>query len=321
MIPRYEPMLAVPWPAPFTDPDWLFEVKWDGVRALLYWDGHRVMLRSRRGRDLTPVYPELTSFAQPRPCVLDGEIVAFDTTGRPSFGALQKRMNLAGGRRVAEAARTTPATLMAFDLLYDGKEIIDQPLATRRGRLEALDLPSRVVRSDTVDGEGEALFRAAAGRGLEGVVGKRRDSPYRPGVRAPEWRKIPHLRVLRAVVGGFTSGERGRSTTFGALLLGLWDGDELRWVGSVGTGFTDAALSAIRSALDETRVAECPFRADPQLPEAIWVAPRLVARVEFKEWTAGGRLRAPSFKGFSPDPVEVATWAAEGPTGQTPAGR
>jgi bifunctional non-homologous end joining protein LigD len=304
-------MLASPWREPFDDPDWWFEVKWDGVRALLFADRNNVVVRSRTGRDITGTYPELTGFAPGRPCVLDGEIVAF-AGDRPSFELLQQRMNLSGVK-AAEAARSLPVSYVVFDLLAEGCDVTEQPLETRVERLASLELPAPMVRSDITEAAGEALYAAVAERQLEGVIAKRLGSTYRPGVRSAEWRKIPNVRVARAVVGGFTSGDGGRWSTFGALLLGMWDGPRLRWVGAVGTGFADETLSAIRAALDEMTIDHSPFADDRGLPAATWVAPHLVARVEFKEWTRAGRLRSPSFKGFLPDPVEDITWVAEGP--------
>ena len=312
--PRFEPMLATPWPAAFTDPGWLFELKWDGVRAILNWDGESLAIQSRSGRDVTATYPELSGMWQRRPLVLDGEIVAFDDTGRPSFPALQQRIGIAGGMRANEAARTNPVSCVVFDLLFDGEDVTGRPIEDRLERLRAVDLPAPLVSSAVTPTDGEALFAAVVERRLEGVVAKRRGSLYRPGVRSPDWRKIAHVLTVRAVVGGFTPGGGGRAGTFGSLVLGLWDGSRLRWIGSVGTGFDDPALSAIRGALDEMSVGESPFRPDPELPAGItWVVPQLVARVAFKEWTNAGRLRAPSFKGFIADPVEEQTWSAEGP--------
>jgi bifunctional non-homologous end joining protein LigD len=307
-------MLASPWAAPFTDPGWLFEMKWDGVRAILSWDGDQVVLQSRTGRDVTDSYPELSEFAPARSCVLDGEIVAFDDRGRPSFPSLQKRIGIAGGIRAGEAARTNPISYVVFDLLFDGENVTGRPIEERLERLGGMDLPAPLVSSAVIETEGEALYAAVVERGLEGIVAKRRGSRYRPGERSPDWRKIPHVRLVRAVVGGFTPGGGGRTGTFGSLALGLREGAGLRWIGSVGTGFDDAALLAIRAALDEMTIAESPFGKDADLPTGTtWVVPHLVARVEFKEWTNAGRLRAPSFKGFVADPAEEQTWETEGP--------
>jgi bifunctional non-homologous end joining protein LigD len=203
---------------------------------------------------------------------------------------------------------------VVFDLLFDGEDMTQRPIEERLERLGAMALPAPLVSSAVIEEHGEALYKAVAERGLEGVVAKRRGSLYRPGVRSPDWRKIPFVRMVRAVVGGFTAGGGGRSGTFGSLVLGLWEGSRLRWIGSVGTGFDDAALRAIRGALDQMSAGENPFRPDPDLPAGTtWVVPHLVARVDFKEWTNAGRLRAPSFKGFVEDPAEEQTWAAEGP--------
>ncbi len=312
-LPRYEPMVAVPWPRPFSDPEWLFEVKWDGVRLLLYWDGAAVRLRTRRGRDATATYPELAGFRWPRPAVLDGEVIVLDEAGNPSFERLQQRMNLAGGARIAEAARNLPVSFVVFDVLYDGIEVIEEPLTARRSRLVGT-LPPPLVLSEVVEGEGEALFAAVAARGMEGVVAKRRASVYRPGARSPDWRKVPYRRLMRAVVGGFTPGERGRAGTFGSLLVGLWEGSRLRWIGNVGTGFDDRSLFALRETLDELLTDASPFHEEPQLPsDARWVTPALLVRVEFKEWTGAGRLRAASFKGLVAEPPASVTWRTEGP--------
>ncbi|MFQ5968232.1 MAG: non-homologous end-joining DNA ligase [Acidimicrobiia bacterium] len=313
-LPRYEPMLATRWPRPFTDPEWWFEVKWDGVRVLLFWDGSEVELRSRRGRDVTEVYPEVSLVRLARPAILDGEIVAFDPEGRPSFELLQSRMNLTGERRVADAARSVSVSMVAFDLLFDDEDLTRKPLETRLERLDSLDLPETLIRSDRVATDGEALFDAVKERRLEGMVGKRLGSAYRPGVRSSDWRKVAAVQRVKAVVGGFLPGEGGRTTTFSSLLLGLWVGDTLRWIGSVGTGFDNASLRAIRQTLDQLETATSPFLAPEELPpQATWVTPSLVADVEFKQWTKAGRLRAPSFKGFTLDPLEDVTWAAEGP--------
>ncbi len=315
-LPRYEPMLATRWPAAFSDPRWSFEVKWDGVRVLAFWDGNDLRLRSRRGRDVTASYPEIATMSFPRPAVLDGEVIAFDEGGRPSFERLQSRINLTGRRRVTDAARAAPVTVVLFDVLFEGEEMVGEPFEARVARLDALSLPEGILRSDRVEGEGEALFEAAREKGLEGIVAKRLGSPYRPGVRSGDWRKVAALQRARAVVGGFLPGEGGRARTLGSLLLGLFRDGELVWIGSVGTGFDDESLAHIRAALDQLRTQICPFVPDPDLPSAaVWVLPSLVAHVEFKQWTRAGRLRAPSFKGFAAEPPEEVTWESEGPLG------
>lgn len=307
-------MLAVRYRGkPYSDPDWAFEAKWDGIRALVTWDGQAMTLHSRTGRTITGSYPELAGATFGRPCVLDGEIVALDQTGRPSFGLLQGRMNLRSRGDIAAAVLDVPVAFLVFDLLYDGEEIIGLPWRDRRQRLEQVELSRPYALSGVEIEHGEALWEAVQERGLEGMVAKRIDSPYRPGVRSPEWRKLANTSSLRAVVGGFTPGLRSRRGTFGSLLVGLVDGDRLRYVGSVGTGFDAATLRAIRGALDQMSRPESPFHPDPGIPKATWVEPSLVAVVEFKEWTRPGHLRAPAFKGLSDDPWESVTWEAEGP--------
>ncbi len=307
-------MLAVPWPRPFVDDGWTFEVKWDGVRAVLSWDGSRTSLAGRRGDDITARYPEIAGFAADRPVVLDGEIVALDEENRPSFERLQARINLTHPARVAAAAARDPVSFVAFDVLFDGADVTSAPIEERRARLDAVHLAAPIVAGTVVPGDATPLWRFVVEQGLEGIVAKRAGSRYRPGVRSPDWRKVANYRRVRAVVGGFTPGKGGRAGSFGALQLGLWDGPGLRWIGGVGSGFDDRALAVIRTALDEMVVPDSPFVADPELPnDVVWVEPRLVALVQFKQWTATGRLRAPSFQGFTDDAPEAATWDSEGP--------
>jgi bifunctional non-homologous end joining protein LigD len=310
-IPRYAPMLASPWPAPFVDPDWTFELKWDGIRGVLTaGPGRSVDVRSRAGNDLTPRYPELAGFEPERDLVLDGEIVALDPEGRPSFEVLQQRM----GRVGRDAPRVVPVSFVVFDVLYDTEEVIREPWHERRARLESLELPKPFQVSSAVPEDPTGLWDLVRRRGIEGIVAKRTTSPYRPGVRSPHWRKITRFRQVRAVVGGYLPGEGGRAGTFGSLLLGLWKGDGLRWIGAVGSGFAFSELAAIQSALDEMRTEHSPFADTTGMPRnAVWVEPRLVALVQHKEFTTAGRLRGPSFKGFTDDEVRSVTWDREGP--------
>ena len=288
-------MLAVPWPSPFNDPAWAYELKWDGIRALLTYDGTAVRVRSRRGVDLTDEFPEFQGWSPERPMVVDAEIVAFDDAGRPSFATLQARRR--EGAAVAAAV---------FDLLYDGGSQIDRPWVERRRGLEDEAWTEPFVLSHASVGDMGPLWQLAEARDLEGVVAKRVDAPYRPGVRSPDWRKIVRYAQVRAAVVGFTPGERGRTGSFGALLVALATPRGLRWVGGVGSGFTEAQLSAIRPALDAMVVPDPPVVPDENLPpDATWVAPTLVAMVRYRELTAAGRLRFPSFQGFTSDPPDA----------------
>jgi bifunctional non-homologous end joining protein LigD len=309
-------MLAARRSGPFIDSDWAFELKWDGVRALLSWNGATVTLRSRAGNDMSAKYPELLTFQADRPVVVDGEIVALDDTGRPSFERLQQRMNLSGAREINAASAAVPISYVAFDVLFDRGDVTAEPWEDRRLRLDALQLEPPFVSSAVVIGDPTSLWRLVEQRGLEGIMAKRRRSMYRPGARSADWLKITRFRQVRAMVGGFLPGDGARSGIFGSLLLGLWDAGSLRWIGAVGSGFSGVALRAIRDTLDVLEIAESPFAPNADLPtNAVWVEPRLVALVQYKEFTSAGRLRGPSFKGFTDDDPTLITWEREGPDG------
>ena len=296
--------------------EWLHEIKWDGVRAILARDEDDVAIRSRSGREMAATYPELaTAAADVRPgVILDGEIVALSSDGVPSFELLQRRMNLRTAARVAGAVKSVPVTYVVFDLLHhrDGSPL-RAPLDERLARLAALDLPQGFVPSECFSDPGP-LQTFVSGRRLEGILSKRRNSVYRPGTRSPDWIKTVAFKSLRSIVGGFTAGEGARRDVFGALVLGLPAGQGLRWIGSVGSGFTEIDARAIREALDEMTLSESPFEPHRDMPAGItWVAPTLVAVVQYKEWTTAGRLRGPSFKGFTDHPAAAVTWDTEGP--------
>ncbi|MEA2000459.1 MAG: non-homologous end-joining DNA ligase [Actinomycetota bacterium] len=304
-------MLATPWDAPFVDDDWLFELKWDGIRCLLSSQHGDVSLHSRNGNDLTGRYPELAELEIAGGFVLDGEIVALDEKGHPSFELLQGRMNL---EQPGSLSRAVPISYVVFDMLHDGESLVNSPLLERSERLATMRLPGPVIVGDQFGGDSRPIWDFVIEHSLEGIVAKRITSRYQPGVRSPDWRKIANFKQVRAVVGGYTVGTGGRASTFGALLLGLWTEDRLRWIGSVGSGFDDKALRAIREALDEMVLPTSPFGVDDDIPRgSTFVEPRLVATIQCKQWTAAGRLRAPSFKGFSDLPAGAATWGSEGP--------
>ena len=312
-LPRYEPMLATVWHDAFDDPDWVFEPKLDGFRTLLYWDGQAVHLRSRSGRDIADLYPELTGFTASQPVVLDGEIVVLDENGIARFELIQRRTSVPveGGSTLSDF----PVRFVAFDLLYEGEDITSLPVEDRIQRLARLTMPEFFDRSEVTPEHGTRLWEEAEEKGLEGIVAKRLGRPYLSGKRSEHWRKIPRVVRMRAVVGGYTPGQGGRASSFGSLLVGLNSPTGLRWVGAVGTGFSDSDLTAIRTALDEMEATNCPFVAEPELPrEAKWVHPQLVAMVGYKEWTSHGNLRAPRFIGFTGDDPDSVTWDSEGPT-------
>lgn len=301
-------MLATRWPAAFDDEGWWFEVKWDGYRALVYSEGGRVDVRSRRGLDLLGPFPELANLDLPSSVVLDGEVVAFDEEGRPSFSLLQRRTGFGGGATGARVA----VSLVVFDLLYRDAELLELSYEERRSRLEALELEPPVLVPEATPARGLALFETARDHGLEGIVAKRGGSTYQPGRRSPDWRKTSVRRRLRAVVGGYLPGQGGRARTFGSLLLGLYTPEGLRYIGAVGSGFDDEALKAFSEALAQLRTETSPF-VDEVPGEPVWVEPGIVVVAEFKDWTPDGRLRAPVFKGVEIADPETVTWDEEGP--------
>jgi bifunctional non-homologous end joining protein LigD len=314
-LPELQPMFATLGNDPFDDDRWMFEVKWDGVRAFAVCQQQETVLLSRTRRDITATYPELNGVHNRLVAVdgiVDGEIVTL-VDGRPSFERLQSRMNLQRDRDIAAAAKSIPVLFVAFDLLYlDGRSLLEQPVEERKRLLEESVVPSeRLIISESVPAEGTALFEAAKMQRLEGIVAKKLGSPYRPGKRTREWIKIKAIHDADVVIGGWSRGEGSRAGTFGALLVGAYDGGELRFIGAVGTGFSERTLAELVPELARHEVPECPFRGGlaevrtgrfgKPIRDPHWVAPELVARVEYRELTSVGRLRAPSFKGLRTD--------------------
>jgi bifunctional non-homologous end joining protein LigD len=285
--------------APFTDPDWMWEPKLDGYRVLAYISEGEVKLRSRRGLDLTQAFPLLVAELgqqAARHMILDGEIVAFDSTGKPSFSALQNRVMLQNERDVRAADRNVPTVLFCFDLLhFEGLNLRDAPYRDRRRYLAQCLLPSTHVQLVHAAEDGAALYRAALDSGFEGVVGKRKESAYQPGRRSPSWLKIKSALSADFVIGGYTKG-KGSRERLGALLLGYWDGDELHYASHVGSGFDEDSLAQVKARLDPLERKNCPFVENPELHSpTTWVEPELVAEVSFQRWTEDGSLRAPVF--------------------------
>ena len=313
-----KPMQATLATGPFDDPRWLFEPKLDGVRALVTVVGGVATLRSRRGLDITAQYPALARALARQPAatlVLDGEIVALGERGVPSFERLQQRMGLQNPDEIATADAELPVLFFAFDIVHlDGYDLRRVPLEHRVEVRARVLLPGPLVQPvQTFAADGVAAFEAAAALGLEGVVAKRRDSPYEDGKRSRRWLKVKARRTDEFVVGGHHSGEGTRSGTFGALLLGTRDeadatSDALRYVGRVGTGFDEATLRALRARLDALETDANPFGEEPPDCERVtFVRPELVAEVAYANATRDGILRAPSFVRLRPDkaPSEV----------------
>ena len=309
--------------------DWAYELKWDGVRALAFVDPDGgVRVSARKGDDASPRYPELRAIADAysgRELILDGEVVAFDADGSPSFGLLQRRMGLTDAGRIRQRAAETPVTYVAFDLLWlDGRSLIAEPYERRRELLAELgfDGPAWQAPANHL-GDGQALFAAVRERGLEGVVAKRLGSVYRPGRRSAEWVKVQNRRRQELVIGGYMPGEGGRRKRVGSLLVGYWDAtpqeaaslerpQQLVYAGGVGTGFTQARLDELTDLLEPLRRQTSPFEAgwDPEVKYAararergglVWVEPVLVAEIEFLRWTHEDTIRAASFKGLRDD--------------------
>ncbi|HEY2351578.1 MAG TPA: DNA ligase D [Candidatus Acidoferrum sp.] len=288
---------------PFSSPDWLFEVKWDGVRGIAYVANGKVLVRSRAEREITFEYPEVADLANQldaEEAIVDGEIVALDEAGRSVF---QKLQNRSGVRNPSPALlESIPATYYAFDLLYcDGYDLRKTPLEKRKELLKKILHPNSHIRYSEHEVEkGQELYEAARQQSLEGIIGKKRDSAY-VGQRTSLWLKFKIVNELDAVICGWTAPRRSREF-FGALVLGIYNGPKLEFIGSVGTGFDHAAQKNIYKQLEKLRQPDSVFDPPPKLKEAIeWVEPRLVARVKYGNWTEGHRLRAPVFMGLRTD--------------------
>ncbi|MFS0867174.1 ATP-dependent DNA ligase [Microbacterium sp. 179-B 1A2 NHS] len=284
------------------------EFKWDGIRAVGVWDGRRLQLRARSGTDITARYPELTDVdpgLTAPPCVVDGEIVALDARGRPSFSRLQHRMHLTKPREIAREAERIPVTFMLFDVIeVDGKDAAPLPLSQRRELLDAIaadTIPAIVV--PPVAGDVDDALATARQLGLEGVVVKDPSSAYRRGVRSEQWLKVKLTLMQDVVIGGIRPGKGGRNGEIGSLLMGVPTEDGLHYIGRVGSGFSGATLSRLAAALEPLRTDENPFVdiGRVEASDARWVRPELVGEVEFAEVTSGGTLRHARWRGLRSD--------------------
>ena len=306
MPQRLTPMLARSGDLPADEEAWAFEVKWDGIRTLLFCDHGHLELLGRNGTDFTPRYPEVRELARAlgaRRLILDGEIVAFDEAGRPSFERLQSRMHLASDSAVRRRMRDIPATYVAFDLLYlDGRSTMALTYEQRREVLEALELEGPAWRVPAYHpGDGSSLLAATKELGIEGIVAKRLSSRYEPGRRSSGWIKVKNICEQDVVIGGWAPGEGRRSGRVGALVTGVYEDGRLVYAGKVGTGFTDRTLAILERELAPLRREDSPFQGRAAPKGTIFAEPRLVARVELREWTKSGTMRAPSFKGLRDD--------------------
>ena len=300
-----EPMMATLVDRPPQGDDWLFEVKWDGVRAIAFIEDEEVRLQSRSGLRCERQYPELAvihHYVAARQAVLDGEIAVLDEQGVSRFHLIQPRIANADPNAVAHLVRSTPVVYFVFDLLYlDGNDLRGVNLSERRRLLETVVSSADVLRvSEAFPGAGEAMLDAAREHHLEGIVAKHATSCYESR-RSREWLKIKLVNEQEFVIGGFTPPQGGREH-FGALVLGVRDDGKLRWAGNVGTGFDGKSLAAVYARLQPLVMPRCPFSDPPRPASGIaWVKPELVCQVKFANWTTDGRLRAPVFLGLRND--------------------
>jgi bifunctional non-homologous end joining protein LigD len=300
------PMLATLSKAgiPTNEDDWTFEFKWDGIRAICFWDGSRIRFETRNLRDVTRSWPELEALGAAlgdRPAILDGEIAALDDAGRPSFQRRQERMHVADRNVAVQLASRVPASYLVFDVLHlDGTDLMPLPWTERRPFLDRLELagPSWST-TPSMPGHGTELLEIVRERRMEGVICKKLDSTYVPGARSRSWLKVKLQQSDEFVVGGWQGGEGRRSGRIGSLLLGVPnDGGGLDYVGNVGTGFTDKELARLQARLDPIRRDTSPFTGGGTPKKgAVFVEPELVVEVEFTERTDEGILRHPSYKG------------------------
>jgi bifunctional non-homologous end joining protein LigD len=327
MPSKLDAMLAKPGDVPESDSDeWAYEIKWDGVRVLGYADHGKWSMLSRRLEDVSARYPELAAIGEAlgdHSAILDGEVVALDDQGRPRFQLIQSRMGLTSAAAVEARAKQQPVDYVIFDLLHlDGRCVRDLPYTRRRELLEGLNLDGPRWRTPRYRHDGGAdLLEAARRQGLEGIVAKRCDSPYRPGKRTGEWIKTRVWRRQEFVIGGYIPGEGRRSKRVGSLLVGYYDKrrselgkgerQQLRFAGGVGSGLKEDDLDFLTRELHKRERADSPFDVGkptgPKARFAVWCEPELVCEVSWTEWTNEGTLRQPAFKGMrdDKDPREV----------------
>ena len=299
MPATFAPMLAEIGDAPFKRADWMWEPKLDGYRVLVFIDGHGVKLRSRKGLELASKFPAVVAELGQQAAgsmILDGELVAFNATGKPSFASLQDRAQLKTERDIAAADRSSPVIFYAFDLLYfAGIDLRKAPYADRRRYLAQCLLPSALVQLVHAADDGIELNAAALASGFEGVIGKRKESRYEAGRRSTSWLKVKPTRSADFVIGGYTKG-KGSRIPLGAILVGYWDHDQLRYASHVGSGFDERALAQVKDRLKPLHRSSCPFAEEPELNgPTTWVEPDAVAEVNFQSWTEDDHLRAPVF--------------------------
>jgi DNA ligase D-like protein (predicted ligase)/DNA ligase D-like protein (predicted 3'-phosphoesterase) len=301
MTRTYKPMLARLAPQPFSNDAWLFEIKWDGFRAIAYVN-EEFSLRSRNNKELKHVFPELKELKQlASNVVLDGEIVVVED-GKTDFQALVERSQTMSPVEIELQGKRSPVVYVVFDILEkDGETLVDLPLTERKRILKAsVKEGKHVLLSDFVETEGESYYKVASEKGLEGVMAKKKDSFYEPGVRSNNWLKIKNLRSCDCVIVGYTRGFGARTDTFGALLLGLYRDEKLVYVGKVGTGFSQTMLETLSKKFQQLKTDKAPVSVDIT-DEITWLKPELVCIVAYQVVTKDKRLRMPRFTGLRDD--------------------
>ena len=293
------PMLARS-SGPFDDPGYLYEIKWDGSRCILFMQKDQVRLQNRRLLDITYRYPELHLLYQAidaHDAVLDGELIVL-TEGKSDFGKLQQREHVADALKAKLYARQMPVMYMAFDILYqNGQSYLQAPLHRRKEKLKTLLKPSPYLsESRHIAHKGKAFFEQAMSHGLEGIMAKRTDSPYVVGKRSPYWLKIKPEHLAHCYVVGYTRGQGARKNWFGALAVATREEEEWVYRGRVGSGFTENALAALSPRLRSLKSKTPPLPLPRETKPVQWVRPELKCEVMFREITPGGRFRAPVFK-------------------------
>ena len=307
-----KPMLAKASKLPAAQQEYAYEIKWDGLRAIIYADKGRILVSSRNLNDITAQYPELQAIkgSLNHGTILDGEIVALNSSGRPSFELLQARMGLSSITNIESKMKQVPVTYIIFDIIQlNEKQLNDQPFVYRRNKLEQLGLTGPFWQTPAyTKGDGQSFLAASRQLGLEGIMAKRLDSLYIPGKRTGDWLKIKNQLRQELVVCGWVVGKGGRAGRIGAILVGYYENHCLVYAGKVGTGFTIAMLDKLTELLTPLQRSTSPFCSEIPVKEAIFVEPKLVGEFEFTEWTTNNTLRHPSFKGLREDkPANLVT--------------
>lgn len=301
MPKKIVPMLAQIGTEVPRGPDWMWELKWDGVRAVLFFADGKIRIDSRKSTPIERQYPELQAIQlHAESAIVDGEIAALDEQGRPRFNRIQPRIMATDSSAIAQLAKSNPVVYFAFDLLYlNGRDLRSMPLRDRRRLLATVVEPSPVLRiSEELDGDPEQILQVVRAQEMEGLVGKNLNSVYEPS-RSRHWQKLKTHREQEFVLCGYTEGQRDY---FGALICGAYDGKRLVWVGNVGTGFDQKTMKMLRAQMDPLVTDKRPFADKPAFPEKpTWIRPSLVCTVRYFEWTEDKRLRGPVYVGLRPD--------------------